>query len=143
MLEAQVGWPPALLLRARVLTEAGDGDALNACARLLRHDRFAPDAIKTTLRLVGLGKPNARSLLRLIPVEVLRNTLRDALQQAVYTQGQSYLDRLALIAREDLDEDPWNGAAMLYAASLCAGSDRADLSLQARNWYRSLKVRSG
>lgn len=143
LLEAQVGWPPALLLRARVLTEAGDGDALNACARLLRHDRFAPDAIKTTLRLVGLGKPNARSLLRLIPVEVLRNALRDALQQAVYTQGQSYLDRLALIAREDLDEDPWNGAAMLYAASLCAGSDRADLSLQARNWYRSLKVRSG
>lgn len=143
LLEVRADWPPALLLKARLLTEAGDEGAVRACAMLLRHNRYAPDAIKVTLRLAGLGHPEARALLRLVPVELLRGAVHEALQEAVYTQGQSYLTHLSLIAREDLDEDPWRSAAMLYTASLNAGSDMACLSLQARQWYRSLKVRSG
>ncbi len=143
LLKARADWSPALLLRARVLTEAGDPRAGHACARLLRRDRYAPDAVKLTLRLAGLGDPHARALLRWVPAELLRSALRDALQQATYTQGQACLDRLVLIAHEDLDEEPWAGAARLYAASLRSGSDMASLTLQARHWFRSLKVRSG
>lgn len=143
LLEANSALPPARLLRAKILTEAGEEGALGACAQLLRRDRYAPDAIKATLRLAGLGQTEARTLLRLIPPELLRTNLREALQQAVYTQGQSCLHSLAQIACEDVDDDPWNGAAALYAASLCAGSNMEGLLFQARQWYRSLKVRSG
>ncbi|MBX3657853.1 MAG: tetratricopeptide repeat protein [Ramlibacter sp.] len=143
LLAERADWLPAWLLKARLLTESGHEEALEACARLLRRDRSSPDAIKAVLRLAGLGDHGARALLRLVPVERLRGALREALQEAVYTQGPGCLGALTRIAREDLDDDPWTGAAALYGASLDPRSDLPTLALQARQWYRSLKVRSG
>ncbi|MGE0497857.1 MAG: glycosyltransferase [Ramlibacter sp.] len=143
LLTKRADWPPALLLKARLMVEAGEAGAAQACAHLLRRDRHAADAIKVTLRLAGLGSREARALLPLVPAELLRGSLREALLEANYMQGQSSLVNLSQIATDDLDEDPWTGLSTLYAASLSAGSDIAGLALQARHWYRSLKVRSG
>lgn len=136
-------WFPALLARARVLVEAGDARALAACERLLRADRHSPDAVRAVLRLAGLGEEGARRLLPLVPADVLREQWRVALTDAIYTRSQDSLLRLARLAGDELDPDPWLQGAALYAASLSARSDPGGLARQARDWYRGLKLRSG
>lgn len=136
-------WFPALLARTRLLVEAGDAQALAACEQLLHIDRNAPEAARTLLRLMALGEDGARRLLPLIAANVLREQWRAALADAVHTQGQDALIRLAELAGEALDPDPWLQAAALYAASLSMRSDAGTLARQARHWYRALKLRSG
>lgn len=143
VLAQRPGWFPALLARARLLVETGDAGALAACEQLLRSDRHAPEAARTVLRLVALGEEGARRLLPLIAANVLREQWRGTLEDAVYTQGQDALGRLARLAIEELDPDPWLQAAALYAASLSMRSNATALARQARDWYRALKLRSG
>ncbi|RYF41252.1 MAG: tetratricopeptide repeat protein, partial [Comamonadaceae bacterium] len=146
LLRERPGWLPALAMQASLLAEAGTGGAADASGGILRGDRGAPEAVRTLLRLVGLGGPEgaqARGLLALVPADALRGAWREAIALAFHTQGQPCLARLAQAACEDLDEDPWTAAAALYAASLSEDSDPAGLARQARDWYRGLKVRSG
>ncbi|RYF37047.1 MAG: tetratricopeptide repeat protein, partial [Comamonadaceae bacterium] len=146
LLRERPRWLPALALQARLMAEAGLPGAAEACAQVLRVDRGSPDAIRTLLRLVGLGGPEgvqARSLLALVPADALRGAWRDAIALAVHTRGQACLARLARVACEDLEDDPWTAAAALYAASLSPEAQAVALARQARDWYRSLKVRSG
>lgn len=143
LLESRVDRPAALLARTRLLTEAGHGDAVQACARLLRADRHLPDAAKAAWRLVGLGHADARRLLAMLPVRLLLDTWREAVAQAVHTQGQDVLVRLATVARQELDDDPWMSLAALYAASLTQEATAEGLALQARDAYRVLKIRAG
>ncbi|HET6828929.1 MAG TPA: tetratricopeptide repeat protein, partial [Ramlibacter sp.] len=143
LLESRPGWPAALLAQTRLLTEAGHGDAVQACARLLRADCHLPDAAKAALRLVGLGHAGARRLLAMLPVRLLLDTWREAMALAVHTQGQDVLVRLAAAARQELDDDPWLSLTALYTASLTHEATAEGLALQARDWYRSLKIRAG
>lgn len=143
LLESRPGWPAALLAQTRLLTEAGRGDAVQACARLLRADRHLPDAAKAALRLVGLGHADARRLLSMVPVLLLLDTWREAVTLAVHTQGQDVLVRLTAAARQELDDDPWMSLAALYAAALTPEATAEGLALQARDWYRGLKIRAG
>lgn len=143
VLAQRPGWFPALLARARLLVEAGDAGALAACEQLLRSDRHAPDAARTVMRLIALGEEGARRLLPLIAADVLREQWQGTLENAVHTQGQDGLARLAQLASEELDPDPWLQTAALYVASLSMRSDAAALARQARDWYRALKLRSG
>ncbi|MBV7540375.1 glycosyltransferase [Acidovorax sp. sic0104] len=143
LLAQRPGWFPALLARARYLVEAGHGQALAACEQLLRSDRYSAQAVRVVLRLIALGEDAGRRLLLLIPADLLRDQWQAALAQAVHTQGQACLHRLARVACEELDPDPWLQAAALYAASLSAHSDPATLARQARDAYRGLKLRSG
>lgn len=136
-------WFPALLARARLRVEAGDAQALAACEQLLRRDRHAPEAVRTLLRLLALGEAGARRLLPLVAADLLRAQWRAALADAVHTQGHGALARLAELASEELDPDPWLQAAALYVASLSMRSDAAALARQARHGYRALKLRSG
>ncbi|RYF40789.1 MAG: glycosyltransferase, partial [Comamonadaceae bacterium] len=140
------GWPPALALQAQLMAEAGLPGAAEACAQLLRAARGSPEVVRTLLRLVGLGGPEgaqARRLLSLVPADALRGGWRDAITLAVHTQSHECLARLARAACEDLEDDPWTSGAALYAASLSPQTQVAALALQARDWYRGLKVRSG
>jgi predicted O-linked N-acetylglucosamine transferase (SPINDLY family)/GT2 family glycosyltransferase/lipoprotein NlpI len=143
LLEVRAARQPAMLMQVRLLTEGGFDGAAQACARLLRSDRHAPEAAKATLRLVGLGNDAARQLLSLVPRDVLRSALREAIGVAVHTQSQACLARLAQTAREELDEDLWVATAALYVASMSEHADEHALGLQARIWYRGLKIRSG
>lgn len=136
-------WFPALLARARYLVEAGNRDAVGACEQLLRAGRYSAEAVPVVLRLIALGEEDAGRLLLLIPADVLRRQWRQALADAVYTQGQAALARLAQQASRALDPDPWIEAAALYAASLSPGGESDALARQARDWYRGLKLRSG
>ena len=146
LLRERPGWPPALALQAQLMAEARLPGAAEACAQLLRASRSSPDAVRTLLRLVGLGGSEgsqARRLLALVPADALRGAWRDAITLAVHTQGYECLARLAQAACEDLADDPWTAAAALYAASLSPDTQAANLARQARDWYRGLKVRSG
>lgn len=136
-------WPPALLLKARLMVEGGMDGAFDACAELLRRDGRQADAVKATLRLAGLGHVRARRSLPLVPMEVLRGAWRDAVADAVHTQSQACFRLLATAACEDLEADGWMETAALYAASLSPQSDAGSLKLKARDWYRGLKLRSG
>ncbi len=136
-------WPPALLLKARLMIEGGMEGAFDACTELLRRDGRHADAVKATLRLAGLGNARARRSLPLVPIEVLRSAWRDAVSDAVHTQSQACFRLLATAACEDLEADSWMGTAALYAASVSAQSDVGILKLKARDWYRGLKLRSG
>lgn len=136
-------WPPALLLKARLMVEGGMEGALEACAELLRRDGRQADAAKAMLRLAGLGNVRARRSLPLVPIEVLRGAWRDAVTDAVHTQSQACFRLLASAACEDLEADGWMATAALYAASLSAQGDAEVLGRQARDWYRGLKLRSG
>jgi predicted O-linked N-acetylglucosamine transferase (SPINDLY family)/GT2 family glycosyltransferase/predicted Zn-dependent protease/glycosyltransferase involved in cell wall biosynthesis len=134
---------PTLLMKARLLTEGGFDGAADACAQLLRNDRYSAEAVRAILRLVGLGSAAARRLLPLVPADLLRSAWRDAIVHAFHTQSQACLTRLTQAAGEDLDDDPWIAAAALYAASLASHADPAALARRARDWYRGLKIRSG
>jgi len=137
------GWTQALGVRAHLLTEGGLDEAVDACARLLRSQRRSHDAVMIALRLMGLGQAQARRLLPLVPAELLRDSWRKAIVQAVHTQGHACLVRLVQAAHEDLDPDPWLDAAAPYVASLSANSDASLLARLARDAYRSLKIGSG
>ncbi|MBC7729583.1 MAG: glycosyltransferase, partial [Microbacteriaceae bacterium] len=143
VLRARPGWYPALLARARLLAEGGLAGADDACAEVLRRDRHCADGVRVALRLVGLGSEPARRLLSLVPADLLRRTWREAIIAAVHTQGHACLERLVQVARADLDEDGWTETAALYAASLTSGAEPDALALQARHWYRALKLRNG
>ncbi len=136
-------WQPALLLKAKVMVEGGMAGAAQSCAELLRQNNRNMDAVKAALRLTALGDHQARRLLSLVPVEVLRTAWRDAVVDASHTQGQACLSLLTHAACEDLEPDTWMTTAALYAASLSASSTAAGLQRQARDWYRGLKLRSG
>lgn len=143
MLAERPLWPPALLLKARLMVEGGMDGAFEACAELLRRDCRHADAAKVILRLAGLGDVRARRSLPLVPTEILRGAWRDAVTDALYTQSQACFRLLASAACEDLEADGWMATAALYAASLSAQADAAPLKQQARDWYRGLKLRSG
>ena len=143
LLNERTGWHAALLLRARLMTEAGLDDAAAACAQAVRNDRNSGDAVKITLRLVGLGSEPARRLLPLIAHGMLHGGCREAIAQAVHTRSHAYLSHLTRVVCDDFDEDPWALMAALYAASLSAASHPADLGRQARDWFRALKIRCG
>jgi predicted O-linked N-acetylglucosamine transferase (SPINDLY family)/GT2 family glycosyltransferase len=143
LLLARPDWHPALQARAQLMIEGGINAAVDACARLLRSDRHAIEAIMATLRLAGLGQAQARRLLQLVPVALLRQAWRASIEQAAHTRSQTSLAQLARAAQDDLDVDPWMGSAALYAASLSMASNPQGLARQAREWYRALKVRSG
>lgn len=143
LLRKRASWLPALELKARVLTEGGMDGGADLCAQLLRQDRNAPAPLNATLRLVGLGNPLARGLLAAVPLETLRRAWPQVIERVVHKAGQVSLLTLCATAKKNLDEDPWLACAALYAASLCASSDGAALALQAREWYRSLKIRAG
>jgi predicted O-linked N-acetylglucosamine transferase (SPINDLY family)/GT2 family glycosyltransferase/Flp pilus assembly protein TadD/glycosyltransferase involved in cell wall biosynthesis len=136
-------WQEALLLKARLRVEGGMDEAAESCAGLLRQNSRNHDAVKLTLRLVGLGHQDARSLLRLIPAEVLRSAWLDAVVDANHSQGQACLSLLTQTACEDLEPEVWMLTAALYSASLCPSSSAVGLQRQARDWYRALKLRSG
>ncbi|OOG36665.1 tetratricopeptide repeat protein [Polaromonas sp. A23] len=143
MLAERPLWPPALLLKARLMVEGGMEGAFEACAELLRRDGRHADAAKVILRLAGLGNVRARRSLPLVPIEVLRGAWRDAVAGAMHTQSQPCFRLLASAACEDLEADDWMATAALYAASLSMQADAATLKRQARDWYRGLKLRSG
>lgn len=143
LLAERPGWLAALRMKAQLMTEGGLEGAAGACAQLLRADRRAPEAAMAVLRLLGLGDPQAQALLAMVPVDVLRSALREAITLAVHTQAQACVLQLARTACHALEDDPWNGAAALYAASLCDESDGPMLARLSRDWYRGLKVRSG
>ncbi len=143
LLAARPTWQPALLLRARLMVEGGVDGAADTCAQLLRSDVRNADAVKVCLRLTGLGNPRARRLLSMAALDVLRTVWRDAIVEASHTQGQAYLAMLIRAASEDMDTDPWIATAALYANALSPQSTAVGLAVQARDWYRGLKVRSG
>jgi predicted O-linked N-acetylglucosamine transferase (SPINDLY family)/GT2 family glycosyltransferase/Flp pilus assembly protein TadD len=143
VLAQRPGWFPALLARARHHVEARHAEALAACEQLLRSDRHSAEAVRVVLRLIALGEEGANRLLLLIPADLLRDEWRRALAQAVHTQGPACLHRLANVACQELDPDPWLQIAALYAESLSMRSDAATLARRARDAYRALKLRSG
>lgn len=132
----------ALVVLTRILTESGLDGADDACARLLRNNRHAPDAAMAALRLVGLGNEPTRRMLPLLPVALLQSTWRRAIELGVHTQGHAYLARLAQAAREDLDDEPWLRMAALYVASLSLASNPQDLARQARAACFDLRLRA-
>lgn len=143
VLAKRPAWQPALLLKARVMSEGGMDGAAQSCAELLLQDNRNTAAVKTALRLTGLGNHQARRLLPLVSIEVLRSAWYAAVIDANHSQGQTCLSLLTQAAGEDLEPDAWMTTAALYAASLSASSTAADLQRQARDWYRGLKLRSG
>lgn len=136
-------WMPALLLKARLMVEGGLDGAFEACAELIRQDARNREAVKVVLRLSGLGNERARRLLRLVPIEVLRDAWRDVVAAAVHTQSQACLARLAASACIDIETGSWMAAADLYAGALSAQPGAADTGRRARDVYRDLKLRSG
>jgi predicted O-linked N-acetylglucosamine transferase (SPINDLY family)/GT2 family glycosyltransferase/predicted negative regulator of RcsB-dependent stress response len=143
LLQRRPRWFPALLARARTMTEGGLGAAAQACAQLLRADRYAPDAVQITLRLASLGDLEAYRLLPLMPAHLLRDQWRAALVDAVYARSQACLERLSSMVGKDLDDDPWAATAVFYAAGFASQTRAADLARLSRNWFRSVKLQAG
>ncbi len=143
------GWDAALLARAQLLAEHAQqlpqahAQAVVLCAKLIRGERLRVPATRVLLRLAGLGAAHANQALRLVPLAVLRAGYREAIVEAMRLHGPGSFKRLTDAAAQCLAEDSWVAAASLYMSSLSAGVSATDLVLQARTWYRALKVRSG
>lgn len=143
LLKLRPRWFPAMLARAWTMTEGGLDGAAQACAQLLRADRHAPDAVQITLRLASLGDQEAHRLIPLMPAHLLRDQWRAALVDAVYARSQACLERLTSMVGKYLDDDPWTATAVFYAAGFATHTQAATIAKLSRNWFRSVKVRTG
>ncbi len=142
------GWPPALLLKARLLAEGprstpAAAEALRLCEELLRGADGLDGTTAVLLRLAARNDGTAHKALHGLAPDLLRRGLRNAIAGAVHHHGQEHIAGLIGIAVQQLPEDGWMSTASLYAASLAAATSPADLARQARDWFRGLKIRTG
>lgn len=146
LLARRPGWAQAWLLKARIHAAQGPahiGDATACALWLLRANQHPGEAVHLLIVLASRGCAEAAQALPQVPHSALAQAWRQAVQEAVHASGHGEVQALARIGVRRFPEDTWLQGAALFAAALDQASAPAELALQAREWFRGVKIRAG
>jgi GT2 family glycosyltransferase/tetratricopeptide (TPR) repeat protein/glycosyltransferase involved in cell wall biosynthesis len=137
-------WAAAWLLKARTHADLAQAQAAATCAlRLVRMRQHGAEALGLLVALASRGCSDADRALGEVAHGERAQAWRHAVQAAVHTGSHADLQGLVRGGVLRFPEDTWLQSAALFAAALDDASDAAGLALQARGWFRGVKIRAG